>query len=150
MANSNFIMSQFFGVEGLDKVTITEKGNVYKKEAFNKAMREYFPQYLENGEIPASKYESLAKKTRKKLRMCLLQILEAFNVQKTIEAQKKFAIQFAKFYSEFYIVNDYTLSSVTNGRMSEDSQQLIAKQLPKIHALLEEQKAPATTEKKKK
>lgn len=143
-------MSQFFGVEGLDKVTISEKGNVYKKEAFNKAMREYFPQYLEeNGEIPVSKYESLAKKTRKKLRMCLLQILETFNAQKTIEAQKKFAIQFAKFYSEFYIVNDYTLSSVTNGRMSEDSQQLIIKQLPKIHALLQEQKAPATAEKKK-
>lgn len=140
MSTSNFIMSQFFGIEGLDKVTITEKGNVYKKEAFNKAMRKYFPQYLENGEIPASKYESLARKTRKKLRMCLLQILEAFNAQKTIEAQKKFAIQFAKFYSEFYIVNDYTLSSVTNGRMSEDSQQLIAKQLPKIHALLDSQK----------
>lgn len=133
-------MSQFFGIDGLDKVTITEKGNIYKKEAFNKAMREYFPQYLDNGEIPASKYESLAKKTRKKLRMCLLQILEAFNSQKTIEAQKKFAIQFAKFYSEFYIVNNYTLSSVTNGRMSEDSQQLIAKQLPKIHALLDFQK----------
>lgn len=133
-------MSQFFGIDGLDKVTITEKGNIYKKEAFNKAMREYFPQYLDNGEIPASKYKSLANKTRKKLRMCLLQILEAFNAQKTIEAQKKFAIQFAKFYSEFYIVNDYTLSSVTNGRMSEDSQQLIAKQLPKIHALLDSQK----------
>lgn len=149
MANSNFILSQFFNVNGLDKVTVTKKGNVYKKEAFNKAIREYFPQYLENGEIPASKYKALANKTHKKLRLCLLQILEMFNAQKTIEAQKKFAIQFAKFYSEFYIVNDYTLLSVTNGRMSEDSQQLIAKQLPKIHALLEEQKALKTTEKKK-
>ena len=75
----------------------------------------------------------------------LLQICEMFLNQKTNEQKKKFAIQFAKFYSEFYIVNDYTLESVTNGKLKPESQLIITKCLPEIKTLLEEQKT--TTQK---
>lgn len=140
MSNINSTINQFFGVDGLEKVTVDEKSNIYKKESFNAFMVQQFPQYVENGVIPPSKYEGVAKKTRKVLRTMLLQIFEMFAKQKTKESQKKFAIQFAKFYQQFYIVNDYTLSSVTNGRMKPESQQIIEKYLPQLKTLLEEQK----------
>lgn len=136
----NNTLNQFFGVDGIEKVTVNENSNIYKKEAFNAFMVEQFPQYAENGVIPPSKYENVAKKTRKVLRTMLLQIFEMFAKQKTKEAQKKFAIQFAKFYQQFYIVNDYTLASVTNGRLKVDSQQIIQTYLPQLKMLLEEQK----------
>lgn len=145
MANS--VISQFFGVEGIEKVTVTSNGNIYKKEAFNKFMVEQFPQYAENGVIPPSKYEGVAKKARKNLRTLLLQIFEMFAAQKTPEQKKKFALQFAKFYSEFYVVNDYTLQSVTNGKLKPESQQIIQTYLPQIRELLNQQQ---TTESKKK
>lgn len=140
MSNINSTINQFFGVDGLEKVTVNENSNIYKKEAFNAFMVQQFPQYVENGVIPPSKYESVAKKARKVLRTMLLQIFEMFAKQKTKEAQKKFAIQFAKFYQQFYIVNDYTLASVTNGRMKPESQQIIQTYLPQLKTLLEEQK----------
>lgn len=142
----NSIINQFFGVEGLEKVNVTSTSSIYKKEAFNKFMVEQFPQYLENGVIAPSKYEAVSKKVRKILRIMLLQVCEIFLNQKTIEQKKKFAFQFAKFYSEFYIVNDYTLASVTNGKLKLESQEIITKCLPQIKALLEEQK---TTKKNK-
>lgn len=145
MTNVNATLNQFFGVDGIEKVTINETSNIYKKEAFNAFMVQQFPQYAENGVIPPSKYEGVAKRTRKVLRIMLLQIFETFARQKTKEAQKKFAIQFAKFYQQFYIVNDYTLSSVTNGRLKPKSQQIIQTCLPQLKTLLEEQ-----TSKKKK
>ena len=140
MSNINSTINQFFGVDGLEKVTVNENSNIYKKESFNAFMVQQFPQYVENGVIPPSKYEGVAKKTRKVLRTMLLQIFEMFAKQKTKEAQKKFAIQFAKFYQEFYIVNDYTLASVTNGRLKPESQQIIQTYLPQLKTLLEEQK----------
>lgn len=139
MTNVNATLNQFFGVDGIEKVTINETSNIYKKEAFNAFMVQQFPQYAENGVIPPSKYEGVAQKTRKVLRIMLLQIFETFARQKTKEAQKKFAIQFAKFYQQFYIVNDYTLSSVTNGRLKPESQQIIQTCLPQLKTLLEEQ-----------
>lgn len=139
MTNVNATLNQFFGVDGIEKVTINETSNIYKKEAFNAFMVQQFPQYAENGVIPPSKYEGVAKRTRKVLRIMLLQIFEMFARQKTKEAQKKFAIQFAKFYQQFYIVNDYTLSSVTNGRLKPQSQQIIQTCLPQLKTLLEEQ-----------
>lgn len=140
MANLNATLNQFFGIDGIEKVTVNENSNIYKKEAFNAFMIKQFPQYVENGVIPPSKYENVARKARKMLRIMLLQIFEVFARQKTKEAQKKFAIQFAKFYQEFYIVNDYTLASVTNGRMKPESQQIIQTYLPQLKTLLEEQK----------
>lgn len=141
----NSIINQFFGIEGLEKVNVTSAGNVYKKETFDKFMVNQFPQNVENGIIIPSKYETTAKKARKILRTMLLQICEMFLNQKTNEQKKKFAIQFAKFYSEFYIVNDYTLESVTNGKLKPESQLIITKCLPEIKTLLEEQKT--TTQK---
>lgn len=146
MANVNATLNQFFGVNGIEKVTVNENSNIYKKEAFNAFMVQQFPQYAEKGVIPPSKYESVAKKTRKVLRTMLLQIFEMFARQKTNEQKKKFAIQFAQFYQQFYIVNDYTLSSVTNGKLKPESQQIIQTYLPQLKTLLEEQ----TSEKKKK
>lgn len=142
----NSIINQFFGIEGLEKVNVTSTSSVYKKETFNKFMVEQFPQYVENGIIIPSKYEMVAKKARKILRIMLLQICEMFNQQKTNEQKKKFAIQFAKFYSEFYVINDYTLASVTNGKLKLESQEIITKCFPQIKTLLEEQK---TTKKEK-
>lgn len=140
MTNVNATLNQFFGVNGIEKVTVNESSNIYKKEAFNAFMLQQFPQYAENGAIPPSKYESVAKKTRKILRTMLLQIFEMFARQKTKEQQKKFALQFAQFYQQFYIVNDYTLESVTNGRLKPENQQIIQKYLPQLKLLLEEQK----------
>lgn len=153
MANTNEIMNAFFGVSGLEKITVNESSNIYKKESFNKFMCDTFPQYVEGGIIPSSKYEGVAKKARKKLRLLLLQVLETFQAQKSEENRKIFAMQFAKFYSEYYIVNDYTLASVTNGRMKQDSIDIIQKTLPQLKMLLEQQatqKQQATNEKKKK
>lgn len=144
MANVNSTLNAFFGVNGIEKVTVNESSNIYKKERFNAFMVEQFPQYVEGGVIPPSKYEGVAKKARKVLRVMLLQIFEMFAAQKTKEQKKKFAIQFAKFYSEFYIVNDYTLASVTNGKLKAESQAIIQKYLPELKLLLTEQ-----TEKKK-
>lgn len=144
------VISQFFGVEGIEKVTVSANGNIYKKEAFNAFMVQQFPQYAENGVIPPSKYEGVAKKARKVLRVMLLQIFEMFAAQKTQEQKKKFALQFAKFYAEFYVVNDYTLASVTNGKLKVESQQIISKYLPEIRQLLDQQKTPTPTPKKAK
>ena len=144
----NSIINQFFGIEGLEKVNVTSAGNVYKKETFDKFMVDQFPQNVENGIIIPSKYETTAKKARKVLRTMLLQICEMFLNQKTKEQKKKFAIQFAKFYSEFYIVNNYTLESVTNGKLKPESQEIITKCLPEIKTLLEEQKTTNTKKNK--
>lgn len=136
----NSIINQFFGIEGLEKVNVTSASSVYRKEAFDNFMVNQFPQNVENGIIIPSKYESTAKKARKVLRTTLLQICEMFLNQKTNEQKKKFAIQFAKFYNEFYIVNNYTLESVTNGKLKLESQKILTKCLPEIQTLLKEQK----------
>lgn len=136
----NSIINQFFGIEGLEKVQVSSASSIYKKEAFDNFMVNQFPQNVENGIIIPSKYEVTAKKARKVLRTTLLQICEMFLNQKTNEQKKKFAIQFAKFYSEFYIVNTYTLESVTNGKLKLESQKILTKCLPEIKTLLEEQK----------
>lgn len=145
----NSIMNQFFGIEGLEKVQVSSAASsVYKKETFDSFMVNQFPQNVENGIIIPSKYESTAKKARKVLRTTLLQICEMFLNQKTNEQKKKFAIQFAKFYSEFYVVNNYTLESVTNGKLKLESQKILTKCLPEIKTLLEEQQKTTTTTKK--
>lgn len=149
MDTKNSIINQFFSVDGIEKVTISESSNVYKKDALNKFMVKTFPQYVENGAIAPSKYDKVVTKARKKLRILLLEVLEMFKAQKTNESKRKFALEFAKFYSEFYILNDYSLASVTNGRMKEDSMNLIQECLPQLKSLLEEQKSEKKSEKKK-
>lgn len=147
MKQTNSVINQFFGVDGIEKVEVTESGNIYKKEAFNAFMMQQFPQNVENGAIIPSKYESTAKKARKVLRTLLLQICEIFARQSTKSAKEKFAIQFAKFYSQFYIVNDYSVNSVTNGKMKAENIAVIANVLPEINAILSAMKVN-TNEKK--
>lgn len=147
---TNAVITQFFGIDGIEKISVTESGNIYKKEAFNAFMVQQFPQYVENGVIAPSKYESVAKKARKVLRVMLLQIFEMFAKQTTKSAKEKFAIQFAKFYAEFYIVNDYTLSSVTNGKLKPESQAIISKYLPEINNILQSMQVSEKSENGKK
>lgn len=137
MKTINSVINQFFGVDGIEKVNVTNGGNIYKKDAFDAFMIQQFPQYVENGVIALSKYEGVSKKARKVLRVMLLQIFEMFAKQTTKQAKEKFAIQFAKFYANFYIVNDYTLTSVTNGKLKPESQAIINKYLPEIKNLLD-------------
>lgn len=149
MKQTNSVINQFFGVNGIEKIEISESGNIYKKEAFNAFMIQQFPQSVENGVIIPSKYESTAKKARKVLRTLLLQVCEMFARQTTKSAKEKFAIQFAKFYSQFYIVNDYSVNSVTNGKMKAENIAVIANVLPEINAILSAMKVN-TNEKKSK
>lgn len=150
MSKTNSVINQFFGIEGIEKIEVTESGNIYKKEAFNAFMVQQFPQNVENGAIIPSKYESTAKKARKQLRTLLLQVLEMFARQSTENAKQKFAIQFAKFYAEFYIVNDYSVTSVTNGKMKSENLAIISENLPKINAILSAMKVEKKSEKKSK
>ena len=123
---------------------------IYKSETFNAYMRECNETLLdEKGEIPPTKLEKAIKKTRKKIRLLLLDILETFKKQKDKEKQKIFANEFAKFYSSFYLINDYTLNSVTNGKMKPESITLINETLPLLKALNAESNETKETKKKK-
>lgn len=137
-------MEKFFNAEILlnganANASANNHQTIYKSEAFNAYMKSVNETLLdEKGEIPPTKYEKAVRKTRKKIRLLLLDILENFKRQTDKSNQKTFANEFAKFYSSFYLVNDYTLTSVTNGKMKPESITLIKETLPKLKALNDE------------
>ena len=103
----------------IEKTANADNGTIYNKKAFDAFIIDSYPENVVNGEIMPSKYENCAKKARKKLRNFLLQTLEAFLSVSDKKQKEKFAKEFAKFYAEFYKVNDYSVASVTNGKMKE-------------------------------
>ena len=64
-----------------------------------------------------------------------MQTLEAFLSVSDKKQKEKFAKEFAKFYAEFYKVNDYTVASVTNGKMKTESIATITKALQELKTL---------------
>lgn len=109
-----------------------DNGVIYNKKAFDAFCVDAFPESVIDGVIMPSKYEIVAKKARKKLRQFLLQTLEAFLQCKDAKNKEKFAKEFAKFYSEFYRVNDYSVASVTNGKMKTDAIATITKAMQQL------------------
>ena len=120
-----------------------DNGTIYNKKAFDAFIIDSYPENVVNGEIMPSKYENCAKKARKKLRNFLLQTLEAFLSVSDKKQKEKFAKEFANFYTEFYKTNDYSVASVTNGKMKAESIATITKALQELKTL------QTATEKKK-
>lgn len=127
----------------IEKTANAENGTIYNKKAFDAFIIDSYPESVADGEIMPSKYENCAKKARKKLRNFLLQTLEAFLSVSDKKQKEKFAKEFANFYTEFYKVNDYSVASVTNGKMKAESIATITKALKELKAL------QTATEKKK-
>lgn len=116
------------------------ENSVYNKNAIEKLIRDMYPENVnEKGEISPSKYESLIKKARKRLRVFLLDTLEKFLSAKDKKAKEKFAKEFSIFYAEFYKVNDYTLHSVTNGKMKESAISVINNAFAELKKINEKQ-----------
>lgn len=127
----------------IEKTANADNGTIYNKKAFDAFIIDSYPENVANGEIIPSKYENCAKKARKKLRNFLLQTLESFLQVSDKKQREKFAKEFANFYKEFYKVNDYSVSSVTNGKMKAESLATITKALKELQIL------QTATEKKK-
>ena len=119
----------------IEKTANADNGTIYNKKAFDEFIVDSYPENVENGKIMPSKYENWDKKARKKLRNVLLQTLEAFLSVSDKKQKEKFAKEFAKFYAEFYKVNDYTVASVTNGKMKAESLATITKALQELKTL---------------
>lgn len=113
---------------------------IYNKKAFDAFCVDAFPESVKDGVIMPSKYELIAKKARKKLRQFLLQTLEAFLSVTDKKQKEKFASEFANFYAEFYRVNDYTVASVTNGKMKADAMATITKAMQELSAMQKNEK----------
>lgn len=116
-------------------VNNADNGVIYNKKAFDAFCVDAFPESVIDGAIAPSKYENVAKKARKKLRQFLLQTLEAFLQCKDAKSKEKFASEFANFYAEFYRVNDYTVASVTNGKMKAESVATITKAMQQLEKM---------------
>ena len=127
----------------IEKTANAENGTIYNKKAFDAFIIDSYPENVENGKIIPSKYENCAKKARKKLRNFLLQTFEAFLQVSDKKQREKFAQEFSKFYKEFYKINDYSVASVTNGKMKAESLATITKALQELKTL------QTATEKKK-
>lgn len=142
MAN---MLNKFFpeSANVVANVNNVDNGVIYNKKAFDAFCVDAFPESVIDGVIMPSKYESVAKKARKKLRQFLLQTLEAFLQCNDAKSKEKFAKEFATFYAEFYRVNDYTVASVTNGKMKAESVATITKAMQQLKAI------QTTSEKKK-
>ena len=119
----------------IEKTANADNGTIYNKKAFDAFIIDSYPENVEDGKIMPSKYENCAKKARKKLRNFLLQTLEAFLSVSDKKQKEKFAKEFAKFYAEFYKVNDYSVASVTNGKMKTESIATITKALQELKTL---------------
>ena len=117
-----------------------DNGVIYNKKAFDAFCADAFPESVVDGVIMPSKYEMVAKKARKKLRQFLLQTLEAFLQCRDAKSKEKFAKEFANFYSEFYRVNDYTVASVTNGKMKADAIETITKAMQQLAIMRKSEK----------
>lgn len=127
-----------------------DNGVIYNKKAFDAFCVDAFPESVVDGVIMPSKYEIIAKKARKKLRQFLLQTLEAFLQCKDAKTKEKFASEFANFYAEFYRVNDYTVASVTNGKMKADATATITKAMQQLAAMQKSDKKQEKSEKQEK
>ena len=134
MAN---MLNNFFteSANVIAKSANADNGTIYNKKAFDAFMIDAFPESVTDGAIAPSKYENCAKKARKKLRQFLLQTLEAFLSVTDKKQKEKFASEFAKFYSEFYKCNDYSVASVTNGKMKAESIATITKAMQGLKAM---------------
>lgn len=117
-----------------------DNGVIYNKKAFDAFCVDAFPESVSDGVIMPSKYEAIAKKARKKLRQFLLQTLEAFLQCKDAKSKENFAREFAKFYAEFYRVNDYSVASVTNGKMKADAMATITKAMQQLEKMQKSEK----------
>lgn len=117
-----------------------DNGVIYNKKAFDAFCVDAFPESVKDGVIMPSKYEAIAKKARKKLRQFLLQTLEAFLQCKDAKSKENFAREFAKFYAEFYRVNDYSVASVTNGKMKADAMATITKAMQQLEKMQKSEK----------
>ena len=139
MAN---MLNNFFteSANVIAKSANADNGTIYNKKAFDAFMVDAFPESVNDGVITPSKYENCAKKARKKLRQFLLQTLEAFLSVTDKKQKEKFASEFAKFYSEFYKCNDYSVASVTNGKMKTESIATITKAMQQLAAMLKNEK----------
>lgn len=134
MAN---MLNNFFteSANVIAKSANADNGTIYNKKAFDAFMVDAFPESVADGVIMPSKYENCAKKARKKLRQFLLQTLEAFLSVTDKKQKEKFASEFAKFYCEFYKNNDYSVASVTNGKMKAESIATITKAMQGLKAM---------------
>ena len=134
MAN---ILNKFFteSANVVANANNADNGVIYNKKAFDAFCVDAFPESVVDGVIMPSKYEIIAKKARKKLRQFLLQTLEAFLQCHDAKSKEKFAKEFANFYAEFYRVNDYTVASVTNGKMKAESVATITKAMQQLKAM---------------
>ena len=139
MAN---MLNKFFteSANVVTNVNNADNGVIYNKKAFDAFCVDAFPESVADGVIMPSKYESVAKKARKKLRQFLLQILEAFLQCNDAKSKEKFAKEFATFYAEFYRVNDYTVASVTNGKMKAESVATITKAMQQLATMQKSEK----------
>ena len=139
MAN---MLNNFFteSANVIAKSANADNGTIYNKKAFDAFMVDAFPESVIDGVITPSKYENCAKKARKKLRQFLLQTLEAFLSVTDKKQKEKFASEFAKFYAEFYRVNDYTVASVTNGKMKADATATITKAMQQLAIMQKNEK----------
>ena len=131
MAN---MLNNFFteNANVIAKSANADHGTIYNKKAFDAFCVDAFPESVKDGVIMPSKYEIVAKKARKKLRQFLLQTLEAFLSVTDKKQKENFAKEFAKFYSEFYKCNDYSVASVTNGKMKAESIATITKAMQQL------------------
>lgn len=147
MAN---MLNNFFteSANVIAKSANAENGTIYNKKAFDAFCVDAFPESVVDGAIAPSKYENVAKKARKKLRQFLLQTLEAFLQCKDAKTKEKFASEFAKFYAEFYRVNDYTVASVTNGKMKADATATITKAMQQLEKMQESKKQESKKQEK--
>lgn len=125
-----------------------DNGVIYNKKAFDAFCVDAFPESVKDGVIMPSKYEIIAKKARKKLRQFLLQTLEAFLQCNDAKSKEKFAKEFANFYAEFYRVNDYTVASVTNGKMKSDAMATITKAMQQLEKMQKSDKQEKSESKK--
>lgn len=130
-------------------VNNADNGVIYNKKAFDAFCVDAFPESVVDGAIAPSKYENVAKKARKKLRQFLLQTLEAFLQCKDAKSKEKFAKEFANFYAEFYRVNDYSVASVTNGKMKADAIATITKAMQQLAIMQKNEKKQEKQEKQK-
>lgn len=139
MAN---ILNKFFteSANVVANVNNVDNSVIYNKKAFDAFCVDAFPESVIDGVIMPSKYESVAKKARKKLRQFLLHILEAFLQCNDAKSKEKFAKEFATFYAEFYRVNDYTVASVTNGKMKAESVATITKAMQQLATMQKSEK----------
>ena len=148
MAN---MLNKFFteSANVIAKSANADHGTIYNKKAFNAFCVDAFPESVIDGVIAPSKYEKVAKKARKKLRQFLLQTLEAFLSVTDKKQKENLAREFAKFYSEFYRVNDYTVASVTNSKMKAESLATITKAMQQLAIMQQKSEKQEKQEKQK-